>query len=324
MAFQGVNLGGWLVLEKWITPGVFEGTSAIDEYSLCLELGEQGAKERLEKHRQTFITREHIKKLSGMGLKTLRLPVGYWLFEAPTPFVGGGDTHVDQLFDWAQEFEMQVILDIHGAPGSQNGWDHSGRAGEIGWPSEQNIQTSLRFLERLTVRYGQSPVLFGIEVLNEPHWDIPLDTLIDYYQRSHRIIDQACRAEIRVICSDAFRLEQMAERLAGTRLSRIVLDVHMYQLFTPEDRALGLDGHLEKAVTNWPDLLRGLSKYVPVMVGEWSAAMDGSYNNDEYAQYFQAQRKTFDGASIGWTYWTARTQDGGAWSLLDHPEFLEK
>ena len=44
---RGVNLGGWLVLEKWMVPEVYEGSDAPDEYSLCLGLGAQ-AKARLD------------------------------------------------------------------------------------------------------------------------------------------------------------------------------------------------------------------------------------------------------------------------------------
>lgn len=35
---RGVNLGNWLVLEKWMHPALFEGTSAEDEDELCRQL----------------------------------------------------------------------------------------------------------------------------------------------------------------------------------------------------------------------------------------------------------------------------------------------
>ena len=31
---KGVNLGNWLVLEKWMSPGLFDGTDAMDEFHL--------------------------------------------------------------------------------------------------------------------------------------------------------------------------------------------------------------------------------------------------------------------------------------------------
>lgn len=54
---RGVNLGGWLVLEKWMTPSVFEGLQATDETTWCAELG-AAATQRLQQHWNTFITRE--------------------------------------------------------------------------------------------------------------------------------------------------------------------------------------------------------------------------------------------------------------------------
>jgi len=30
---RGVNTGGWFVLEPWITPSIFEGNGAVDEYT---------------------------------------------------------------------------------------------------------------------------------------------------------------------------------------------------------------------------------------------------------------------------------------------------
>ena len=32
MKVKGVNLGNWLVLEKWMSPALFAGTTAEDEY----------------------------------------------------------------------------------------------------------------------------------------------------------------------------------------------------------------------------------------------------------------------------------------------------
>ena len=51
---KGVNLGNWLVLEKWISPGVFAGTEAEDETQLCCDLADVA--ERLTAHRDSYIT----------------------------------------------------------------------------------------------------------------------------------------------------------------------------------------------------------------------------------------------------------------------------
>ena len=51
-ALTGVNLGGWLVIEKWITPSLFKDSSVADEYDLHLNIGSDLPK----LHYESFIT----------------------------------------------------------------------------------------------------------------------------------------------------------------------------------------------------------------------------------------------------------------------------
>jgi len=44
-------------------------------------------------------------------------------------FVVGGLDIVDQVFQWAEEFGLRVVLDLHAAPGCQNGFDNGGIMG---------------------------------------------------------------------------------------------------------------------------------------------------------------------------------------------------
>ena len=76
---RGVNLGGWLLLERWITPSVFGDSQARDEFSLCSELGAEAASV-LKIHRDNFITEADFAWIANHGLNAVRLPVGYWVF----------------------------------------------------------------------------------------------------------------------------------------------------------------------------------------------------------------------------------------------------
>ena len=124
---RGVNLGSWLVLESWMVPDLYRGTDAPDEYSLCLALGDQ-AKSKLDHHRETFITETDFRWIRDCGLNAVRLPVGYWALEAPKPYVECA-RFIDFALDQCSRNGLKLLLDLHGAPGSQNGWDHSGRSG---------------------------------------------------------------------------------------------------------------------------------------------------------------------------------------------------
>nr|AIA94767.1 CAZy families GH5 protein [uncultured Clostridium sp.] len=68
---RGVNLGGWLIHEKWMTPKVFKGTNAIDEYTLSQT--EEGRR-AIQDHRKNFIQEADFKWLKQHGIEILRSP----------------------------------------------------------------------------------------------------------------------------------------------------------------------------------------------------------------------------------------------------------
>ena len=77
--------------------------------------------------------------------------------------------YIDKAFSWAAQYNMTVLLDLHGAPGSQNGNDHSGCGnGVVGWNTPQNIDMSVEAVRLMAERYGSRDNLAGIELLNEP------------------------------------------------------------------------------------------------------------------------------------------------------------
>src|SRR5258706_1606221 len=148
---RGVNLGSWLVLEKWMVPDIYRDTEAPDEYNLCLALGDK-ARARLNHHRETFITSTDFKWIKNCGLNAVRLPVGYWALEAPKPYVESA-RFIDFALEQCRKNDLKLLLDLHGAPGSQNGWDHSGRSGAINWTDPQNVSETVRILESFAQKY---------------------------------------------------------------------------------------------------------------------------------------------------------------------------
>ena len=114
---RGVNLGGWLVTEPWITPSLYEaaGPAAVDEWTLCQTLGGQ-AQSTLEAHWASFITQGDISEIASRGLNHLRIPIGYWSV-IPTPgepYVQGALDYLDQAIGWARAAGLKVEIDLHG------------------------------------------------------------------------------------------------------------------------------------------------------------------------------------------------------------------
>jgi glucan 1,3-beta-glucosidase len=224
---RGVNLGGWLVLEPWLTPSLFAGTGCDDEFSLSQKLG-QNVSKLLDKHRRNFITAADFAWISKQGLNAIRLPVGYWAFGGAKPYLEHLK-YIDFAFDQAGLHNLKVILDLHGAPGSQNGKFHSGRAGRTNWPIEANIEKSLAVVEKFARRYGHHPNLIAIEVLNEPDKHLSLTVLGDYYERAAKLVRSYGAPGLAVVINDAYKPHKWLNNLSVNPGS-LWFDLHLYQL----------------------------------------------------------------------------------------------
>lgn len=346
---RGVNLGGWLVLEKWITPSLFDGLDATDETAYCVELGQEEATRRLHAHWNSFITREDFGWLADCGINAVRLPIGHWVLgpgypyhpaykEVRYPYVEGGIEVVDKVLDWAHEFNLRVLLDLHAAPGCQNGFDNGGILGVCEWHTkDEYIDYTLDVLERLAQRYGQHPALSGIQSLNEPSWDISTDILKQFQLEAYRRIRRHCPAErVTFVFHDGFRSFREYEGfLQAPEFQNVAIDIHRYQCFSPGDRALDIFGHMMKAAVEWrneaDEMIRD-SGY-QVYCAEWSLGLDlkvvslwseGPFNHaleqmDEfqlaaaYRGYAASQVLTFE-KYAGWFFWTYRTETSPDWN----------
>lgn len=320
---RGVNLGGWLLLEPWITPSIFKDILAADEYTLC-KLDSDSIKRKIEVHRETFVTYADFEWLAKQGISAIRLPVGYWVFGDTPPFIGNIE-YVDKAFDWAEKTNIKILLDLHGAPGSQNGWQESGKIGGIGWPeNERNIIVSLQVIDKLSRRYAGHPSLLGIELLNEPHPKIKQSVLKKYYKAGYNIIRKNCGSKTWVVFSDNFKPRRWAWHLWKSKYPEMYIDTHQYQAYTPSDRRLNVAGHINKTFGTVNRQISKMSLHHPVIVGEWSLVLDGESTQGLSPIQLEAARRAYGNAQLmtyeqaaAWFYWTYRTEEGGIWSFRD-------
>lgn len=347
---RGVNLGGWLVLEKWMTPSLFADLQALDETSFCVELGDK-AGDRLRQHWQSFITEQDFAWLAQIGINAVRIPVGHWLFgpdypyharygEHRYPYVTGGVDILDQAFIWAERHGLLVVLDLHAAPGCQNGFDNGGIQDVCEWHTRQDyIDFSLDFLERLAKRYHLCPALHGIQVLNEPRWDIDTALLKHYTTQACQRIRKYCADDIAVIYHDGFRsFREYGDFLKEPDYRNVILDIHRYQCFDRHDIETDIYGHCLKSITDWKAEADAIITETQqwTYVGEWSLGLDlkikslwaqGPFNhhlNDmddfqlgiAYRGYAATQLSTFE-KYLGWFFWSYKTETMPAWSFVD-------
>ena len=165
---NGVSLGNWLVLEKWMKPGLFAASGEEDEIRLHRAMEPAELETLLRRHRDTYITEADFRNIAAHGCNLVRIPVPYFIF-GDVPGHPGCLGYLDKAFDWAERAGLRILIDLHTVPGSQNGFDNGGLTGVVRWHrSPRAVAFALGVLTRLAARYRGRAALFGIEVLNEP------------------------------------------------------------------------------------------------------------------------------------------------------------
>ena len=85
---RGVNLGGLFVLTRWITPALFTeswvSAGIIDHQSFSKKCASLGVCAKFQEHLDTFYSAPDFVQMKLQGINTVRVPVGYWLFESLT------------------------------------------------------------------------------------------------------------------------------------------------------------------------------------------------------------------------------------------------
>lgn len=286
---RGVNLGGWLVLEKWMTEDLFSGdfSSAKDQYTFDSIPNSLSA---LENHWSTFFTESDISKLAAAGFNALRIPIGYWAYDNnDTPYHKGADAFLEEAIGWARNNNMKVLVDCHGSPGSQNGFDNSGQAGDAHWQESNNLDKSIDVLKTMAQKYGQkkyADVVIGLQLVNEPiSWgNNNFDVTKEWTEKAY----SAVKAEIEnpdllVVMHDAFQggvaWESVASRVSSSNsasgsspgANAFAIDEHLYQLFTDDFNDMNQDEHVAAACA-WGGSLAASTAFQKTMVGEFSAA----------------------------------------------------
>jgi hypothetical protein len=123
---KGLNLGGWLVTENWMT-GMEDATDAASGRfaleTLSERFGPDQARKLMDIWQDNFITSQDIKKIAEMGFNTIRVPFSYRTLQPQTlgkpieqfPEVTGElDFHrMDWVVREAQKHGMYVIFCYH-------------------------------------------------------------------------------------------------------------------------------------------------------------------------------------------------------------------
>ncbi|KAK3503545.1 glycoside hydrolase superfamily [Neurospora crassa] len=319
---RGVNVGGWLSLEPFITPSLFAydlRLGIVDEYTLCTHLGSR-CESVFEKHYATFVTEQTFKEIADAGLDHVRIPFSYWAVQTydGDPYVFRTSwRYLLRAIEWCRKYGLRVNLDLHGLPGSQNGWNHSGRQGYIGWlngtDGDLNAKRSLEIHDRLSKFFAQDRyknIISHYGLANEPKMTfLSVDAVLQWIEDAYALVRKNGVKDAIVVFGDGFRglanwqgeLQDLGDGAA--------LDVHQYVIFNTNQIVYKHHDKIKYACEGWTeqtelsmDRSRG---YGPTLVAEWSQA------DTDCAKYL---------TNVGWgNRWTGTLLTGSESSDVSTP-----
>jgi glucan 1,3-beta-glucosidase len=137
-------------LQPWITPSLFDNTgnnNIVDEWTFGQLQDRHTAQQKLEAHWDTWITKADFAAIAAAGyvsydepicfhvvdefilflsLNHVRVPIGYWAWEVGPgePYIQGQLPYLRNAVNWARAYDLKLVVDLHGVPGSQNGYEH--------------------------------------------------------------------------------------------------------------------------------------------------------------------------------------------------------
>ncbi|KAF8514765.1 glycoside hydrolase family 5 protein [Gautieria morchelliformis] len=282
---RGVNLGGWLVIEPWITPSIFDNTGdnrVVDEFTFGQFVDRNSAASTLQNHWNTWITEADFAAIAAAGLNHVRLPIGYWAFDvsAGEPYHQGQVPFLNQAVTWARNHGLKVIVDLHGAPGSQNGFDNSGQ--KMSFPQWQansnNVARTSAVIKTLANMFkNQADVVTAIAPLNEPAGfdsgvlPVVKQYWLDSYGNIRFPFGTSQQSNTIELIHDAFQpLSSWNGWEATPNFQGVMMDTHIYQMFSNDQVAQSQSAHIASACGQASRLTSFTTLWT--VVGEWTTA----------------------------------------------------
>lgn len=334
VALRGTNFGGWLVQEGWMCPTKQTDTLSTD-MALYSRFGKEKAEALIAAYQESWITEEDFKTVKELGLNVVRVPFTYMnvyhhLSDEgellhPDEFTLREDPfeRLDFALEMCKKYGLYLILDMHGAVGSQNGSDHSGDTSRTNLYAGTELGEAYREktaeLWVLVAEHfaGESNVA-GYDLLNEPtrasgatQWDY-YDVLYDAIREAdpdHMIFIEATWEPNNLPSPEDYGWEN------------VVYEYHHYNW--------DYNNQSNKSFYTYKKLLGNTHK-VPSLIGEFNAWGDSRRSTGKRDQTdLEANAgvlEFYNGEGWHWTTWTYKvvgTLRDSNWGLFNASTLLK-
>jgi endoglucanase len=327
---HGTNAGGYLVQELWMTP-TLKTVHVKDEMSIYTHLenrfGKDKAYELITAYQDAYWTTKDFDNVQALGANCIRLPFWYRnLVDENGVLYQNAFKRLDWFVSESKQRGIYVILDMHGAPGSQNGSDHSGVDGEqhkkdasgffFGDSAPRNQEKYYELWKIIAAHYKGNPAVAGYDLLNEPFCTYRYNPGLsdeELHAQLWSVYDKAYTA-IRAVDPDHIIIMEAVWNPADLPepdtygWKNIMYEYHNY-MYEDYENAQG------KQISSMEDKLRAIAGAdfpVPTLLGEFCFFTNYSA--------WDTGLSLLNKAGVNWTTWTYKTTaDCGNWGIYHHP-----
>ena len=311
---RGTNAGGLFVQESWMC-----STNVRDQKTLMSNLkdrfGENQMYSLLDYYEDNYWTESDFDNCKNLGMSVIRVPFTYmnlYRYDSSKNDWVLRDNAFRKL-DWFVEQCSQrgiyVILDLHGAFGSQNGQDHSGEVIDnvsdvTFFSNSYNKNKTLELWKTVAAHFANNPAVAAYDTLNEPgekagttgekHWNFynEMYNTIRSVDPNHIIIMESCWGTSNL---------PNPQKYGWTN---VMYEYHHYTW----DYISDLDGQ-KKSCDNIINSINNANYGVPTYIGEFTCfGLEDAWN---YVM------NRFNEEGINYTSWSYKTNNSGSWGIYN-------
>ena len=289
LLLRGFGLGGWLVPEGYMLHNLgwiegFESPTQIEGHIEDL-IGQELAEQFWIDYRNSYVSQADIDQIAEWGFNHVRIPFHYKQFysesNSETPI---GYAIIDTLINWCQPHNMYIILDMHCAPGAQNGGPISDSDGTARlWLEEENKELTIQIWREIAEYYSDETLIAGYDLINEPV--LPSGVSLEEFRQLYIDITNAVR-EV-----DTNHIVYIEGNWYGTDFSGLT---------PPWDENMSYSFHKywgETSLATIQSYISMSNQYsIPLWMGE-----SGENSNSWYYEVFV---ELLEANNIGWNFWT--------------------
>jgi len=313
---QGVNLGGWFVMEKWMVP--LDSGSLPDTYSVMQTLdsrfGVETEQSLIKTYQQSWITTTDLDNIKNAGFNVVRAPIWwgqFYLLNDQTP--GGWRADAFEMLDWlvnaAAARGIYVIIDMHGVVGGQSTSDDTGRSGQNQYWTNNNFQGDTAYMWwQIANHFKGNPTVAGYDLINEPVGTPSSDTVLNLYNQLYQSIRSVDPSHMIIMEGTWGNWNwSMLPNPNVFGWTNVAYQMHEYQFN-------GSQAQVQQGSTNQVNDFNNHASYnVPGYVGEFNDFGFG-------AGTWQFTTNAWNAAGLSWSMWSYKATQGlipSSWGFYD-------